>query len=434
MTVSVAANLSTGFFTPAAVLQQTGVTGGGQPAPLVQPSLAMIYLVRIAGDPAGLGEVVPFGGNFEPGGWAEADGRLMNIVGNEALFAVIGTAFGGDGQTTFALPDLRGRAIIGTGQGTGLSNRVLGESLGVERGTLTEAQMAKHDHTLPSGGTTANAGDSQPFPVMQPSLALTHLMPLPATLPGSPVAAPPFLGQVRMFARSSAPANHVPADGRLLPAAQNLDLFTMIGTTYGGDAQSFALPDVRGRATMQSGQGFVLTNRVLGEAVGSEAITMTVDQLAAHEHSLPASVAPTGTTGGGQPVGIMQPTLTLKYIVSTEGHFPSRIDDTAPGFLGQLALFAGDVAPDGWAFADGAFIAISQNTALFSILGTTFGGNGQTTFALPDLRGRVIIGSGDGPGLSGRDNGETTGTESITLAVDQLPPHLHEFGAEATVS
>jgi len=82
--------------------------------------------------------------------------------------------------------------------------------------------------------------------------------------------------------------------------------------------------------------------------------------------------------------------------------------------LGQIALFAGTFAPRGWAFCDGQLLAISQNTALFSLLGTTYGGDGRTTFALPDLRGRVPIHPGRGPGLTTRELGESGGDEETT--------------------
>jgi microcystin-dependent protein len=82
-------------------------------------------------------------------------------------------------------------------------------------------------------------------------------------------------------------------------------------------------------------------------------------------------------------------------------------------------------APRGWAMCNGQILAINQNTALFSLLGTTYGGNGQTTFALPDLRGRVPVHLGQGPGLSNYTQGEVVGTESVTLITNQIPAHAH---------
>ena len=101
-------------------------------------------------------------------------------------------------------------------------------------------------------------------------------------------------------------------------------------------------------------------------------------------------------------------------------------------FIGEIIMFAGNFAPRGWAFCNGQLLSIAQNTALFSILGTTYGGNGQTTFALPDLRGRVPLHSGNdsqGPGLSSYALGEQTGTESVTLLTTQMPAHTHVLAA-----
>lgn len=87
--------------------------------------------------------------------------------------------------------------------------------------------------------------------------------------------------------------------------------------------------------------------------------------------------------------------------------------------------------PRGYATCQGQILSIAQNTALFSLLGTTYGGNGQTTFALPDLRGRLPMGQGQGPGLSPRTLGEVSGTETVTLLVTQMPAHNHGFTLNA---
>lgn len=99
------------------------------------------------------------------------------------------------------------------------------------------------------------------------------------------------------------------------------------------------------------------------------------------------------------------------------------------GYIGQVILFAGTFAPRSWAFCFGQILSIAQNTALFSILGTTYGGNGQTTFALPDLRGRVPVGQGQAPGLAGVSLGQMAGANVETLDMSQMPPHTHSVGA-----
>lgn len=97
----------------------------------------------------------------------------------------------------------------------------------------------------------------------------------------------------------------------------------------------------------------------------------------------------------------------------------------AEPFLGQISTFGFNFAPRGWASCDGRILSIAQNTALFSLLGTTYGGNGQTTFALPDLRGRVSVNQGQGPGLTNYVIGETGGVENVSLISTQIPAHNH---------
>ncbi|WP_255512707.1 phage tail protein [Flavobacterium sp. GT3R68] len=94
-------------------------------------------------------------------------------------------------------------------------------------------------------------------------------------------------------------------------------------------------------------------------------------------------------------------------------------------YLGEIRMFAGNYAPAGWATCDGQLLPIAQNTALFSLLGTMYGGDGQTTFALPDLRGRVPVHSGTGPGLSNYQQGQAGGSEANTITVSQMPAHNH---------
>jgi microcystin-dependent protein len=94
-------------------------------------------------------------------------------------------------------------------------------------------------------------------------------------------------------------------------------------------------------------------------------------------------------------------------------------------FVGQIYLVGFNFAPVGYAFCDGALVPISQNEALFQLLGTTYGGDGQSTFALPDLRSRVPVHQGQGPGLSNYVLGEAAGTEAVTLTLQQIPSHNH---------
>jgi microcystin-dependent protein len=104
----------------------------------------------------------------------------------------------------------------------------------------------------------------------------------------------------------------------------------------------------------------------------------------------------------------------------------------ADPFVAEIRIFPFNFAPTGWAFCDGQLMPISQNTALFSLLGTTYGGDGKSTFALPDLQGRAPMHPGQGPGLSLHDLGETGGSETVTLLQSEIPAHNHAMQADAS--
>jgi microcystin-dependent protein len=103
------------------------------------------------------------------------------------------------------------------------------------------------------------------------------------------------------------------------------------------------------------------------------------------------------------------------------------------GTIGEIRMFAGNFAPRNWAFCANQILAIAQNTALFSILGTTYGGNGQTTFALPDFRGRVALGTGQGPGLANVSLGELAGSPTVTLTTSTMPAHNHTLTGQVNL-
>jgi microcystin-dependent protein len=103
----------------------------------------------------------------------------------------------------------------------------------------------------------------------------------------------------------------------------------------------------------------------------------------------------------------------------------------ATPFIGQITMFGGNFAPFGYAFCNGQLLSIAQNTALFALIGTTYGGDGQTTFGLPDLRGRVPVHQGQGPGLQSYVIGQNGGTETVTLITSQVPAHSHTLAANS---
>jgi microcystin-dependent protein len=397
------------------IVQAAPVTGSGQPISTLQPSLGLTYLVRTQ-DPtnfADIGQIEAFAGSVVPGGFSVANGQLVSIASNPALFSRIGNTYGGDGVTNFALPNLSGRTAVGFGQGAGLTNRNLGSVAGATQQTLTPNQVP------PFGGASGILSASQPVSIQQPSLALSQAVVTQGFFP-SPNGAPaqgPVIGQVLTYASPLLPNGRLFANGQQLPINQNQALFSVVGNTYGGNGfTSFALPNLSGRAATEAGAAPGLTPEALGTIMGAETTTLTVANLPAQPLQ-----KPNGTTaffGGFQPFSLQQPTLGLHYIIATQGVFPTAgtiVPDGAP-FLGEISLFAGNIAPAGWQFADGQLLPINANPALFAILGTTFGGLGLSSFALPDLRDRVAVGTGNGVRL-----GDTFGTENETLLFQQLP-------------
>ena len=103
-------------------------------------------------------------------------------------------------------------------------------------------------------------------------------------------------------------------------------------------------------------------------------------------------------------------------------------------FVGQIMLFGFGFAPDGWALCDGSLLPIAGNEALFTLIGTTYGGDGDSTFALPDLRGRIPIHMGQAPGLNGYTLGERAGSERVSLQASEMPSHMHLIEAASAES
>lgn len=441
--VCVMASSAMGIFGAAALAADvTGTTGGGQPHSTDQPSLGVNYIIALVGtfpsttsDTSGqyLGEVTMFAGNFAPQGWAMATGQTISVNQNTALFNLLGTTYGGNGTTTFQLPNLQDKVAIGAGQGDGLTNRPLGSVSGSNTETLTIDQMPAHDHSTPNG-PTGETGGGQPVSIMQPSLALNYFVDANSSAISGNI---PMAGQIRMTAGNIIPGG-LSANGQLLPTSTNSDLSSAIGNTFGGDGtNNLALPDLQGRVPIGVGTGAGLTTQTLGEKTGAEQVTLTEDQLPPHTHTLPGG-GTTGVEGGGQAFSNMQPSLGLHYIIATSGFFPSRnaiINDSIAGslpLLGQISLFAGDTAPDGWQFCDGQVLSSTDpnNVALFSIMGTTYGGDGTNTFDLPDLDGRVGVGVDNEFSVEGG----FSGSEITKLIVAQIPAHDHTVPEPASLA
>jgi microcystin-dependent protein len=429
----------------AAHAQATTITdnaGGGQPVSTVQPSLAINFIVATNGvyppsgepvpaesDTAGttpyLGEIRMFAGDFLPAGYAAANGDILPISSRTTLYSLFGTTFGGNGQTTFALPDLRGRTAIGAGDSSSASP--LGVANGQAAVTLASSSLPSHAHGL-STGSSGPVGGGQGFENRQPSLPVAVF-----------VAAAPSLftaenvGQIRMFGYTNRFTNFN------APTLSSFDyplLFEQIGTSYGGDGlPDFQLPDLRGRTIVGSGQGPGLGSRSITQTGGTTDSVLSLSNMPPHAHTFPSG--PTASTGGGAPVSNLQPHLVLDYFICIFGAFPFADGAGTEGpFIGEIRAFSitGGTPPDPdrWLPADGRILSTAPYNALFSVIGAAYGGNGTTTFALPDLRGRVPVGAGSGSTPS-YTLGQQVGTENLSLSVSNLPPHTHSL-PQASIS
>jgi len=430
--------LAAGTATGAQAVEFTGVTGSAQSFSNYQASLVLGSYVQTDGyfpqrpgdggaaQVAYLGAVRTFAfrANRLEGA---ATGQIFNISQNPALYTLTGATYGGDGRTTFALPNLAGATMVGAGGGT-----FIGQAGGTAVTTLTGANLPAHDHDLADGRSTSVAGAASPagFDNRQPSLTLNYGIAVNGLFGASlDVAA---IGEVRAFAGGFVPGGYMAADGREMRIAEYTALYNILGTTYGGDGvTTFRLPDLAKRAVVGAtngapGVGSSVTNIGLGEKLGADTNVLTAANLPAHAHTLPGGGL-TGGEGQSQAITQEQASLGLNYMIALQGVFPS-FDSVAADYvvLGEISAFAGraSAVPNGWTLADGRLLSIRQNTALFSLIGTTYGGDGVNTFALPDLRGRAIVGAGNANGTS-YTVGQQLGTSRMSLTSANMPAHNH---------
>ncbi len=382
-----------------------------QPMLAINKSIALqgIYPSSGGDQPLTLGTIHYFGFNFEPRGGADVAGQLLPISQHSALFSLLGTTYGGDGRTTFGLPDLQGELGVGEGTGPGLSPVVQGAKFGDSFIDLTQ-------NNLPA----SQGGTSTPFTNVQESAGTVYAIKTNGLFPGDTLPGHGFMGQVAEFAianSSQLPGGWVPAEGQLLSISSNTALFSLLGTTYGGDGRTtFALPDLRGRVPVGEGHGPGLEDVSLGERIGTGTVTLS-------DNNLPNPL------GGGQSYDNHQPSLGLNFGVVLYGIYPSRNANTegdAPVqslngsdlVLGEIVMWAGDDTGYGNVLsADGQLLSISQFSALFSLFGTIYGGDGRTTFALPDLRGRAVTDDDTGTYRIGN----RIGTEDSLVQISDLP-------------
>jgi len=442
-----AAGIATVSATDARAADMTGMTGGGQAFSNMQSSLVLSSYVQTQGvfpmrpdDGISVSTVGLMGSirtfafqqpNYLDG---QANGSLIGLNRNTALFALLGAQFGGDGRSTFALPDLQGTTMIGSGAGN-----VLGQRSGSATVTLTGANLPAHAHDLTDdgrpAGTTGVAGSADPTPFnnRQPSLAMTYGVAVNGLFDTSnDVAA---VGQVVAFGTNFVPDGYLAANGQLLQISRYQDLYARLGTIYGGDGlTTFALPNLTGRTVVGVNQSASdRTILPLGGLTGQDGTKLTAANLPSHSHDVPGS-RDAQATGGGAAIAQEQPSVGLRYMISLGGYYPLRERAAADGqIVGEIITYAGVGELRGYVDAQGQILNIAQYQALYSLFGTTYGGDGQRTFALPDLRGRAIIGSGVANGVS-YNVGNVVGSSRTVLDQANLPAHGHSLPAVVEAS
>jgi microcystin-dependent protein len=402
--------------------QSSGTTGGGQPYSNIKPTLALHYVLCTQGAYSYLGDgtleqmdrSVPMLGEIRavafsntPNGFIECNGQIMPISQNTALFSLLGTTYGGNGFSTFGIPDLRGTVVIGCGQGEGLPNYPMGQRDGAETITLGTSNLPFHTHTIPSGYTGFTGGNAT-YSNLQPSLALKYLI--------------DENGEIAIFAGmagNSTPYGWVLCDGSLRQIDVDSILYNYIGITYGGDGvTTFALPDLRGRAAVGAGNA-PAGSYDLAQRNGAPTATLLSSTMPSHLHSTPAG--PTGSAGSSQSFDNRQPTMAMTWAIATAGNLPNS--GNGPPFVGEMRLVAGAPPPSntGWLPAVGTILPIAPYPDLFSLIYTNYGGNGVSSFALPKLNGRMAASLGNSftrPGTAFDD-------AFVTLSTNTIPSHSH---------
>ncbi|UOD50392.1 tail fiber protein [Orrella daihaiensis] len=323
----------------------------------------------------------------------DANGQVISVASNRTLYSLLGNTYGAEARESFSLPDLQGAAPVYLSTSGGQTR------LGITQGTPENSVLLSQEQ-LPTtlGGTMAPINNSQY------GLGLQYMIQVEGIFPVGSEPMYNTIGMVYPFAavvERGVPDGFLPADGRLLDIASYPALYAALGTAYGGNGIStFALPDLRNRVPIGTGRTETGQYIAVGQELGVAPLSLLQPDIA-----------------GDSAVSVMQPSLGMNYVIILEGPY-GTFNEGKP-MMAQVLLYAGAHIPDEWTFAKGQMIEITDDTSsLYSLLGTRFGGDGVTTFALPDLQGRTIVGTG---GVNNLQIGDTQGSFSEYITAANLP-------------
>lgn len=377
------------------------------PVNLSQPSLALAQSVVIRGtypnystptyygwgtmnDGSSMGMVITTAYSPTAPNLAPANGGIYSYNSNPAMASIVGNIYGGTTGQSYALPDLTGKVIVSPGSAPSIYGSTTNNPLGGVQGNpgnLVNLSQQQLPYSL--------GGFMLPMSTAQYGQALNYVIQIEGMYPQGPDTVS-TLGNIYPFLGTQAPAGFAFCDGSQLPISQYAALYALIGNTYspGFNPQSFNLPNLIGTIPVGVGGQYYWPGETGGHAT--------------------TSIYPWNIGNGNfGTLQTSQPTLSLNYIISTVG--TNQPVSNLP-MLGQITLYAGSRPADGWVVCNGQLLQISQYNNLYQMFGTTYGGDGVTTFAVPDLRDRTVIGSGTGLPI-----GTVSGKSSIALTSSNYP-------------
>ena len=366
-----------------------------------QPSLALNEFIRTNGILPSYDQESTFDTDYDGaigifagygGSYTLAQGQTISVQSNYQLSFLLGTTYGGDGVANFNIPNLGDMVSIGVSFNNQNPLYHVGSPIGTTGNLLTEAQ------------SPVPYGSSQSISTYQPSMAFHFLVNTGGLYDSDSLS---DLGFITESANIYGDDNSE-ARGQLLSIAQNGALYDVIGNTFGGDGTTtFALPDLQGRDVVGAGVAADGTSYTLGETVGSATYNVGTANLPEQ---------------GDAPIENQQPGLVLNFLIAVDGDYPSSnpVNGYGTPTLGQVVMSARSEVPPGFMLAQGQILAIRQYPALYALLGTTYGGDGLNTFALPNLAGRTVVGTGASAAGSAT-LGRTTGATTVRLTEAELP-------------